>query len=202
MGEPADTIRPVWRTRLAAVLLAWMGLVVGTTLASSRLLELLPPSATPFMAIGLYIVPIPILLVWGFWAMLREPMTGWLAPTIVMAFCGAFIPAFRPLFDAGVSLNFAAHRPAYEAIVADVGAGGDPGQRGWIEGRVGSVRYGYQADHREVIQFTWSEGVYLPSGVVYDAKSCGVPRAAQRRRFISTYDRHLGGHYCYVRDFL
>ena len=40
------------------------------------------------------------LLVWGFWAMLREPMTGWLAPTLVLAFCGAFIPAFRPLFDA------------------------------------------------------------------------------------------------------
>jgi hypothetical protein len=202
MGEPVDTIRPVWRTPLAAALLAWMGLVVGTTLASSRLLELVPASGLPFLAIGLYIAPIPVLLVWSFWAMLREPVSGWLAPTIVLAFCGGFIPAFRPLFDVGVSLNFAAHRPAYEAIVADIGEGGDPAQRGWIEGRRGDVRYGFQGDHRELIQFTWSDNTYLPSGVVYDARSCGVPRSAQRRRIISTYDRHLGGHYCYVRDFL
>ena len=203
MGEPADTIRPVWRTRLAAALLAWMGLVVGTTLASSRLLEVVPASGLPFLAVGLYLAPIPILLVCSFWAMLREPMTGWLAPTIVLAFCGGFIPVFRPLFDVGVSLNFAAHRPTYEAIVADVGESAGPGaaQSGWIEGRVGAVRYGFQADHRDVIQFTWSDGAYLPSGVVYDARSCGVARSTQRRRIISTYDRHLGGHYCYVSEF-
>jgi len=73
MGDPADTMRPVWRTRLAAALLAWMGLVIGATLASSRLLESLPAGSLPFVALGLYIAPIPILLVWSFWAMLREP---------------------------------------------------------------------------------------------------------------------------------
>ena len=174
----------------------------GATLASSRLLETLPNGALPFVVVGIYLAPIPFLLAWGFWAMLREPLTGWLAPTIILAFCGGFVPAFRPLFDAGVALNFAAHRPAYEAIVAEVGGGGDPAARGWIEGRAGDVRYGYRAEHREVIQFTWSSGAYLPSGVVYDGRACGVARAVQRRRVISSYDRHLGGHYCYVREFL
>src|SRR6478672_1325951 len=117
MGEPADTIRPVWRTRLAAVAIAWMGLVVGTTLASSRLLEVLPGDVLPFVAVSLYITPIPILLVWAFWVMLREPETGWLGPTVILAFVGGFVPAARPLFDAGVRLNFATHRAAYEAIV-------------------------------------------------------------------------------------
>ena len=42
MGEPAETTRPIWRTSLAAALLAWMVLVIGATLASSRLLENLP----------------------------------------------------------------------------------------------------------------------------------------------------------------
>ena len=201
MGEAADTIRPVWRTRLGLVLIAWMGGVIGVTLASSRLLEVLPGAAVPFIAIGFYLTPIPILLVWGFWAMLREPLTGWLAPTLLLAFCGGMVPAFRPLFDAGVSLNFAAHRPAYEAIVADIAATASSDAKGWIEGRAGTVRYGYRADHRDVIQFTWSGGDYLPSGVVYDARACGVARAVQRRRIISSYDRHLGGHYCYVREF-
>ena len=202
MGESAAPTRPIWRTRLALALAGWMLLVVGATLASSRLLEMLPGGTVPFAAIGLYIAPIPVLLAWGFWAMLREPLTGWLAPTVILAFCGAFVPAFRPLFDAGVSLNFAAHRPAYEAIIAEVASGAPSDAGGWIEGRAGDIRYGYRAEQREVVQFTWSSGAYLPSGVVYDARACGVARAIQRRRIISSYDRHLGGHYCYVREFL
>ena len=204
MGEATDTMRPIWRTRLAAVLVAWMGLVVGTTLASSRLLEVLPADVLPFVVVSLYLTPIPILLIWAFWSMLREPETGWLAPTVLLAFCGGFVPASRLLFDAGVSLNFAVHRPAYEAIVGDVASGrlaAQPGATGWTEGQRQSVRYGFLAAHRDVVQFTWSENPYLPSAVVYDARSCGVARTGARRRIISTYDRHLGGHYCYVREF-
>jgi hypothetical protein len=204
MGEAADTIRPIWRTRLAAALVAWMGLVVGATLASSRLLEVLPADVLPFAAVSLYITPIPIFLVWGFWAMLREPLTGWVAPTVVLAFCGAFVPAAKPLFDAGVALNFAARRPAYEAIVDDVVSGrlaAAPAEIGWTQGQRGEIRYAFQSSHRDLVQFIWSENPYLPSAVIYDAKSCGVPRPGQRRRIISSYDRHLGGHYCYVREF-
>ena len=206
MGEAADSLRPIWRTPLAAALIAWIGLVIGATLASSRLLESLPTGALPFVAVGLYLAPIPILLIWSFWAMLREPMTGWLAPTIVLAFCGGFVPAFRPLFDAGVDLNFAAHRPVYDAIVADVAAGGvaSPGGRGWIQGSQRNIRYGFQPDHRDVVQFVWSDNTYLPAAVVYDARSCGPPLPGRpvRRRVITAYDRHLSGHYCYVREFL
>ncbi len=203
MGEPADTFRPVWRTRLAAVGVAWMCLVVGVTLGSSRLLELIPAQTVPFVAFSLYITPIPILLVWSFWTMLREPMTGWLAPTVILAFCGGFVPAAGLLFDAGVNLNFASHRPAYEAIVADVALGRlapDPTAKGWTVGTRGEVVYAFQARRRDLVQFTWSEGAYRAAAVVYDARACGVPRTATAgRRIISTYDRRLGGHYCYVR---
>ena len=209
MGEPADTIRPesilpVWRTRLAAVAIAWMGLVIGTTLASSRLLETLPGEVVPFVAVSLYITPIPILLVWSFWTMLREPLTGWLAPTVILAFSGGFVAAAPVLFDAGVTLNFAAHRPAYEALVADVALGRlavDPDAPGWTMGTRGEVAYGFQARRRDLVQFPWSDNSYLASAVVYDARACGVPRTAGVRRIISTYDRRLGGHYCYVRAF-
>ena len=210
MGDTADTIppdaiKPVWRTRLAAVAIAWMGLVVGTTLASSRLLETLPGDAIPFVAVSLYITPIPILLVWAFWTMLREPVTGWLAPTVILAFAGGFVAAAPPLFDLGVSLNFAAHRAAYRDIVADVAQGRlavDPNAPGWTMGTRGQVAYGFQAQRRDLVQFPWSDNSYLASAVVYDARACGVPRTAGApRRIISTYDRHLGGHYCYVRAF-
>ena len=73
--------------------------------------RVLPPRAAILVAF--------VLAAWSFWAMLREPMTGWLAPTILLAFCGAFVPASRPLLDAGAWLNFNAHRPAYDAIVAE-----------------------------------------------------------------------------------
>ena len=203
MGEPADTFRPVWRTRLAAVGVAWMTLVVGVTLASSRLLEVVPGEAVPFVAFSLYITPIPVLLVWSFWAMLREPVTAWLAPTVILGFCGGFVPAAGPLFDAGVALNFASHRPAYEDIVDDVAQGrlaADPKVPGWTEGIRGEVAYGFQGRRRDLVQFPWSDSTYLASAVVYDARACGVPRSATAgRRIISTYDRHLGGHYCYVR---
>ena len=189
MGEPAETIRPdaiqpVWRTRLAAVAIAWMGLVVGTTLASSRLLETLPGEVVPFVAVSLYITPIPILLVWSFWTMLREPVTGWLAPTAVLAFSGGFVAAAPVLFDAGVALNFAAHRPAYDALIADVALGRlavDPDAPGWTMGTRGEVAYGFQARRRDLVQFPWSDNSYLASAVVYDARACGVPRARGRQ---------------------
>lgn len=210
MGESADTLRPevmkpVWRTPLAAAAAGWMGAVIGVTVASSRLLEVLPDNAAPFVFVGLYLAPIPVLLVWGFWVMLRDPLTGWLAPTVILAFVGAFVPAAPHLFNLGVALNFLAHREAYEEIVADVGSGrlaADPAARGWTTGVRGEVVYGFQATRRDLVQFTWSDGAYLASAVVYDARACGVPRSpGAGRRLITTYDRHLGDHYCYVRAF-
>lgn len=206
MGDAAEPQgpRPIWRTPLAAVLIAWMAIVLGATLGSSRLLESLPAGALPFLAVGVYLAPLPFLLIWSFWAMMREPVTGWLAPTIVLAFCGGFVPAFRPLFDAGVDLNFAAHRAAYDDIVAEVTAAPrDPEARGWVQGERRNVRFAYRADHREVVQFAWSDSTWLPAAVVYDARTCGAaPGAGARRRVITAYDRHLDGHYCYVREFL
>lgn len=205
MGDAAEPQgpRPIWRTPLAAVLIAWMAIVVGATLGSSRLLESLPTGALPFLAVGIYLAPLPFLLVWSFWAMMREPVTGWLAPTIVLAFCGGFLPAFRPLFDAGVDLNFTAHRAAYDAIVAQVTTGRhDPDARGWVEGREYDVRFAYRADRRDVVQFVWSDNTYLPSAVIYDARACGASAGTGARRVVTAYDRRLDGHYCYVREFL
>lgn len=174
MGE-TPYIRPVWSTPLAAALLAWMGLVAVATFAAPRLMEVTPPAVAPFMIASLYVVAPLILLVWSFWTMLREPMTGWLAPTILMAFAGAFVPVARPLYDAGVRLNFDAHRPAYEAIAAEARAGtlgGRPNARGWITGSRDGVRFRHRLTDPGMIDFAWVQAYGFKAGIRYDDSPC------------------------------
>jgi hypothetical protein len=132
-----------------------------------------PWPVIPIVANGLFLVPIPFLLVWGFWTMLREPVTGWLPPTVLLAFCGGFVPVSPLLFEAGVRLNFAVHRPAYEAIVAD--ARRDPLQpRGAAAERDGIV-YAVSPRRPDVVQFRWSRSPDMEIMVVHDPVTCGAP---------------------------
>lgn len=174
MGE-TPYIRPVWRTPLAAVLVAWMALATAATLVAPRLMELTPPAAGPLLIAAVYVIPPPILLVWSFWSMLREPMTGWLAPTVLMAFCGGFVPLAQPLYQTGVRLNFEDRRPVYEAIAAEVRAGtlgGLPSARGWIVGEREGVRFRYRRADLGMVDFPWTQAYGVRAGVRYDDTPC------------------------------
>lgn len=181
MGE-TPYIQPVWRTPLAAVLVAWMALATAATLAAARLMEVTPSEVAPLLLVGLFVIPPPTLLVWSFWTMLREPMTGWLAPTVLMAFCGAFVPAAQPLYEAGVRLNFEDRRPVYEAIAAEARAGtlgGLPNARGWIVGVRDGVRFRYRLRDPGMIDFAWTQAYGFRAGVRYDDTPC-IPRPGAR----------------------
>jgi hypothetical protein len=174
MGETPHN-RPVWRTRLAAVLVAWMALAVAAAVAAPRLMEVTPPAAGLLLAAGLFVVAPPTLLAWSFWHMLREPVTGWLAPTVLMAFCGGFVPLAPLLYDAGVRLNFEHHRPAYEAIAAEVRdgrIGGAPNPRGWILGERDGVRFRFRPADRGAIDFAWAQAYGFRAGIRYDDTPC------------------------------
>jgi len=175
MGDASVIARPVWRTRLAVVMLAWIVMVVTATLAAARLMEAVPDGVAPVLIMAIYIVPPPLLLVWSFWVMMREPITGWLAPTILMAFCGGFVPLFHPLYDTGVRLNFEARRPAYETIVAEVRAGrlaGVANQRGWLVGARDDIRFRYRAADPGLIDFPWTNAYGFRAGVRHDDTPC------------------------------
>ncbi|WP_293901839.1 hypothetical protein [Phenylobacterium sp.] len=195
MGNGADTSRPIWRRPLAAVLVAWMLLVVGGALTSARLMEILPGETALVLAIAGLVAPVPVLLVWGFWTMLREPVTGWIAPTVLLTFGGSLIPALQPLLDAGVRLNFEAHRPVYEAVVADVSLRPPSGHDHWVSGVREEVRYRYRADRPGEIDFAWAANGEFRTGVRYDDSPC-VPRPGHR---CIDRGRPLGGHYNYYQ---
>lgn len=174
MGE-TPYIRPVWRTGLAAALTAWMALSLAGVLAAARLMEVTPSPVAPLLIVGLYLLPPPALLVWSFWHMMREPVTGWLAPTVLMAFCGTLVPLAPPLYDAGVKLNFEARRPTYEAIAAEVRdgrIGGAPNRRGWIMGQRDGVRFRFRPADRGVVDFGWAQAYGFKAGVRYDDSPC------------------------------
>lgn len=174
MGEPLY-IRPVWRTGLAAALAAWMALVVAGLLTGARLMEVTPPAVAPLLVAAVFVAPPPILLVWSFWAMLREPITGWIAPAALMTFCGGLIPAFMPLYEAGVRINFESRRPVYEAVAAEVHdgrIGGVPNARGWIVGERDGVRFRFRPAERGVIDFNWTRAYGFTAGVRYDDTPC------------------------------
>lgn len=177
MGGEGEQPRPIWRTPLALVLLAWIVAVLGATLAAGRLMEMIPPPVLVWAAIGLYLAPIPPLLAWGVWAMLREPMTGWMAPTLLMAFCGGFVPAAKPLFDAGVDLNFIARRPTYDAIVQDARAP-PPRVGGRVEGERDGVRFRYIVERPGEIAFIWADGE-AGAGIRYDDTPCVATRTTR-----------------------
>lgn len=175
MGEMSVTDRPIWRTPLAVAIVAWMVMALSVTLAAARLMEVTPEGSAPIVIAAIYIVPPPLLLGWSFWAMLREPVTGWLAPTVLMTFVGGFVPLFQPLFQTGVRLNFEQRRPAYEAIVADAQAGrlvgvGNP--QGWVTGERGDIRFRYRPADPGFIDFVWTRAYGFRAGVLYDDTPC------------------------------
>ena len=170
MSGAPDTFKPIWRTPLAAVLTAWMLAVVLTTLAAGRLLEVVPGAALYGAALLVYLAPIPPLLAWGVWAMLKEPLTGWLAPTLLFTFCGGFVPAAQPLFDAGVTLNFEMHRARYDAIVEEAKTSAQR-REGYVEGVRDGVRFRYRASRPGEIDFPWRDRAG-EVGVRYDDTPC------------------------------
>lgn len=175
MGETADHPRPIWRTPLAAALAAWMAGIVGATLAAPAILETAPGAAGPVILAAIFVVPPPVLAVWSFWTLLSDPETGWIAPTVLMSFLGAFVPGFQPLLDAGVRLNFEARRPAYEAIVAETRSGrlvGVADPAGWISGESRGVRFRYRPQHPGVVDFVWYRAYGVRVGVRYDDSPC------------------------------
>lgn len=174
MGE-SPYIRPVWRTPLAAALVAWMSLATAAIIAAPRLMEVTPPAAAPVLIATVFLIPLPMLMIWSFWSMMREPMTGWLAPTVLMTFCGAVVPAAPPLYEMGVRLNFEDRRPIYEAIAAEARAGtlgGLPNARGWILGQREGVRFRYRLTDPGLIDFNWTQSYGFRAGVRYDDSPC------------------------------
>lgn len=176
MDGPQDSFTPVWRTPLAVMTLAWIGVALGGLLAAWRALELLPPAIAFALAMGIYVVAPVLLLVWAFLTMMRDPVTGWMAPSALLAFAGALVPAWQPLLDYGARLNFEAHRPQYDAIVADGRAGRllSPAQRPgfWVEEHRDGVVFRYRPARPDRIVFPWSRNAILQAGVRYDARPC------------------------------
>jgi hypothetical protein len=112
------------------------------------------------------------LLAASLWAMMRDPVTGWIAPSAMLFFVGGLGPAFQPLNDWGARLNFERHRPAYEAIIAEAKAGRlVANQQGWVDGRREHVRFRYRADRPDMVEFAWAKGP-LSSGVRYNEIAC------------------------------
>ncbi|MBL8769817.1 MAG: hypothetical protein JNK30_00420 [Phenylobacterium sp.] len=176
MDNPGDSYTPVWRTPLAMALLAWMGLAIGAIVGVWRGLETLPPGVVLGLAAGLLVACPVLLLIWSFWTMMRDPVTGWIAPSALLAFLGGMVPAWGPLLDAGVRLNFESHRPTYEAVVADAAAGrlarlsAAPG--GWVEEDRDGLRFRYRGGRPERIDFIWARNAYIEAGVRYNARPC------------------------------
>ena len=183
--------RPVWRRPLATVLAVWMLLMVAAPLSFGRMLELAPEGAFPLIAGGL-LAPAPMLLIWSFWTMQREPMTGWMAPSAMLAFAGGYVAAFMPLLDAGIWLNFHAHRPAYEAIVAetrdDPPAKGAP-LRGWVVEQRDGISFRHRADRPGVIEFVWASEAWIEAGVRFNPRPC---RATRTLRCVNPGDARFG----------
>lgn len=170
MGE-GDPLPPIWRTWLAAALAAWMLLVVGGIVGVWALLEA-APAAVVLGGGALLALAGVALLVASLWAMMRDPVTGWLAPSAMLFFLGGLGPAFQPLSDAGARLNFERHRPAYEAVIADAKAGRlVPNAAGWVEGERDNVPFRYRADRPGTVEFAWARGP-MACGVRYDESVC------------------------------
>lgn len=175
-------MKAFWRTRLALVLLAWMGLSLIVTLGWGRLAELAPwlPALAISTLVGLPVLP---LLIWCIIAVLRQPRLLWPAPVLVVVFGVVFVLAFERLMLAGTYLNFLSHRDAYRSIVADHKAGrlppASPGRL--VEGRRHGVKYALSSVNTSAIDvlFDWGN-TYGFSGVIYSESSCPPVQVAER----------------------
>jgi hypothetical protein len=166
---------PIWRTRLWPFLIAWMGLIAATPFAVWPMAEAASPSPVIAGLVVLLGVGPVLLLLWSLVVMMREPVTGWIAPTMLLAFCGGLIPAAMPMLEAGQRLNFDAHRPVYEALVTqarDGRLGGQPLANGWVEGERDTVRYRYPAGRAGEMEFVWVTTRWWENGVRYDDTPC------------------------------
>lgn len=163
-----------WRTRLALVLLAWMGLSLIVTLGWGRLAELSPWLPAPLF-LSVVVLPALPLLIWSFWAVARRPRSLWPAPILVVVFGVVFVLTFERLMLAGTYLNFLSHRDAYRSIVADHKAGRlPPASAGrLVEGRKHGVKYALDSVNTSAIDvlFDWGNS-YGFSGVIYSESSC------------------------------
>jgi hypothetical protein len=196
MGEPED-IRPLWRTPLGAALAAWMVVTLGALLGGWRIAETSPSGVLAGLALGLGVGAPAGLLVWSLWAMLRDPVTGWLAPAALLFFLGALVPAWRPLADAGMRMNFDAHRATYDAIVADAKAGRlRPDPHGWVAGERDGVRFRYRADRPGEVQFAWVRDGLLDAGVRYDEIPC---RPTPRLKCLDRGEPIVGRYFHYAQ---
>ncbi len=197
MGDAAEANSPIWRTPLATALAGWMLLVIGMAVGAGRLIEVVPGEALVILALSAVVLPVPGLLAWSFWVMLREPMTGWVAPTLLLAFCGGMVPAGGPLLDLGVRLNFIAHRPTYEAVIAEA-AQPDvlKGSAGVVSGERNGVRYAYHADRPGEIDFVWTQNEVFSEGIRYDNTPC----RPSRERMCADQGKTLEGYFSHYRS--
>ncbi len=166
---------PIWRTRLWPLLIAWMGLVAAAPFGIWPLAEQLPTAPVGLLLAVLFTVAPLVLLIWALVVMMREPVSGWIAPAMLLGFAGAMVPAAQPLIDAGRRVNFESHRSAYEALIADAKAGRLGGRAlggDWVEGRRDGVHYRYKTTDPTFMEFLWlDDGLYY-GGVNYDETPC------------------------------
>jgi hypothetical protein len=196
MGEADDT-RPLWRTPLAAALAAWMGVTVGALVGAWRIAEAAPAGVLPGLAVGLGVIAPVGLLVWSLWTMLRDPVTGWMAPAALLFFLGAMVPGWRPLADAGMRMNFETHVATYDAIVADAKAGRmRPDDYGWVRGMRDGVRFRYRADRPGEVEFVWVRDGLIDAGVRYNDIPCTPTR---RLKCLDRGERIEGRYFHYAQ---
>jgi hypothetical protein len=201
---------PIWSTRLAKVLIAWMAIALISALGFARLMELLPGRAFSAVLVALYVAAPLVLLVWSIAAVLGRPHANWPALVALLLFCGVFVAANEALFDASIDLNFLSHRSAYDRIVADARRGrlgGVPDPSGHVTGERDGVRYSFLSARTLNLQFDWSRDSAMILTVVYDEQACperpapskasppGLPPAVRD----ASFPRHLSGHYCLMQ---
>lgn len=192
---------PIWRTRLWPALMAWMGLAVAAPFGVWPLEEQAPLSVVAGTLILLFVVAPAVLLAWSLVHMMREPVSGWICPTLMLAFCGSLVPAARPLADAGLLLNLHAHTSVYERLIGEAKAGrlsGRPIGGGWVEGTRDTIRYRFNPARPGRMEFVWMDSRLYFSGVRYDETPCRPQpglRCASRGRTIEGLYSYFEGLY-------
>jgi hypothetical protein len=192
---------PIWRTRLWPLLIAWMALAMVTPITVWTVAERVPYLLV-LSGVGALFTAIPlVLLVWSLIAMQRDPLTGWIGPTLILAFAGTLVPAAQPMIEAGKRLNFELHRTAYEHLVADARLGrlaGEGLKGGWLQGRREDVRYRFSPDRPGVVEFLWIHGKLFENGVRYDDTPCRPTRGLR----CVVIGQPLEGFYSYFEELL
>jgi len=209
MAAVPDIQTPIWRTWLAKALLAWVGLALVTTLAFARLMELLDEKPLAAVLVTVCLAAPLGLLVCCCWKLRGNPRANWPPLAVLLVSIGVLFAASGPLFDASVYLNFMAHRPAYDRIIAETSTGelsGPVDANGQIVGTRHGVSYQFNPARPRLLQFSWTRDGALLLAVYYDEGRCPDQSAKQIRRpglpaptLRASYSRHLAGHYCLMQ---